>query len=1019
MDRFRKILIMAVSSSLALAFALADPAPASSAPTVNGLFYGDGDNLRYPSQPYAYSIGRSRLYVTVVNQTLYAVLVLNRYINDNVFSPNRDYTNSAGWSSPRPGNRLIDSEFAEFSLTIGTGADAQTWTWQQGYAGVASGATSNTNETWISGTTVSGGGSTPPPGLVSASSMAWNMNNYAYRVNNGIDPGWNMGPATGPNQWTSPITNPSNPASVINAAEGHPGPSGNPPIDAAPITYSPTYQWEWSMVYEWSVDLSQFEEVPLFVLTGDSHHSPIKNEVYPPDRENDPFLELNQGDPEPLFDYGDLPGPYPTWREDTGARHVIDPTGAYLGAQVDSEPDGQPHFQARGDDLGTVDDEDGVVLLTPLVAGSEAIFEITVGSPGYLSAFIDWFATGSLNDAAVTVVSPSGPAAVAPGSLLDTRFSAAGIYQVTVAVPGNAIGMMASRFRITTAAGEGGASPTGRAESGEVEDYIWLASVGDRVWSDHNRNGLQDEGEPGVSGATVRLLDAQGQPVLDGEGNPITAVTDAEGNYLFSDLIPGQYQIEFELPENFHGFTEQDADAEGIAGVRNSDADPSTDRTAPFTLWPGDTELKVDAGLLQFGPTSVRLEEFSAAGYAGAVAVEWRTGAETDNLGFLVYRSGSRGGPFQPVSEFIPTLDSNPGGARYLFIDRAVADGVTYYYRLKAVSTGGKNAFHGPVEARAGQNGQEFAYDPADYAAVVENVSPPAPAATPTPAARWTTPAQAATPPAAEAPTATPLPAPAPSPACLCPLGVITNYLDYDGDGLSDIAVFRCRCDSGLWSVRGVTRVYFGRQGDIPVPGDYDGDGIANIAVFRPGTGLWETRDGSRRYFGRKGDIPVPADYAGDGRDVPSIFRPDRGIWAILGLTRAYFGGPEDRPVPGDYDGDGRTDIAVFRPATGLWSVRAITRLYFGNPADVPVPGDYQGDGTDLAAIYRPAAGIWAVRGWSRFHFGRPGDIPVPMDPTGDAALEPAIFRPDSGLWAIKGVTRVYFGSGSEVPVTR
>lgn len=46
---------------------------------------------------------------------------------------------------------------------------------------------------------------------------------------------------------------------------------------------------------------------------------------------------------------------------------------------------------------------------------------------------------------------------------------------------------------------------------------------------------------------------------------------------------------------------------------------------------------------------------------------------------------------------------------------------------------------------------------------------------------------------------------------------------DYNGDGTSDIAVFRK--DSGLWAVRGITRAYFGGSADSPVPGDYDGDG--------------------------------------------------------------------------------------------------------------------------------------------------------------------------------------------------
>lgn len=38
-------------------------------------------------------------------------------------------------------------------------------------------------------------------------------------------------------------------------------------------------------------------------------------------------------------------------------------------------------------------------------------------------------------------------------------------------------------------------------------------------------------------------------------------------------------------------------------------------------------------------------------------------------------------------------------------------------------------------------------------------------------------------------------------------------------------------------------------------PGDFDGDGIDDIGVFRPATGLWSVRDLTRVYFGGTGDI--------------------------------------------------------------------------------------------------------------------------------------------------------------------
>ncbi len=53
------------------------------------------------------------------------------------------------------------------------------------------------------------------------------------------------------------------------------------------------------------------------------------------------------------------------------------------------------------------------------------------------------------------------------------------------------------------------------------------------------------------------------------------------------------------------------------------------------------------------------------------------------------------------------------------------------------------------------------------------------------------------------------------------------------------------------------TRLYFGAGVDAPAPGDYDGVDGDDIAIFRDRIGLWAVRGLTRFYFGRWGDLPV------------------------------------------------------------------------------------------------------------------------------------------------------------------
>jgi len=70
------------------------------------------------------------------------------------------------------------------------------------------------------------------------------------------------------------------------------------------------------------------------------------------------------------------------------------------------------------------------------------------------------------------------------------------------------------------------------------------ATISNFIWEDKNADGIQDDGEPGIEGVTVELLDSNGDSVKDADGNDIKPVTtDANGIYEFKNLVPGEYHI--------------------------------------------------------------------------------------------------------------------------------------------------------------------------------------------------------------------------------------------------------------------------------------------------------------------------------------------------------------------------------------------------------------------------------------------------------------------------------------------
>jgi 5-hydroxyisourate hydrolase-like protein (transthyretin family) len=111
------------------------------------------------------------------------------------------------------------------------------------------------------------------------------------------------------------------------------------------------------------------------------------------------------------------------------------------------------------------------------------------------------------------------------------------------------------------------------------------ASVGNYVWNDLNVNGIQDDGEDGMEGITVKLYDCSSNELVE------TTTTNSNGHYEFTDLDAGSYYIVFESTSGYvftidgQGSEDEDSDAEAGGA------------TSCFTLNAGDYYDTVDAGL--------------------------------------------------------------------------------------------------------------------------------------------------------------------------------------------------------------------------------------------------------------------------------------------------------------------------------------------------------------------------------------------------------------------------------------
>ncbi|PLP59418.1 hypothetical protein CYK37_08820 [Mesorhizobium loti] len=247
-----------------------------------------------------------------------------------------------------------------------------------------------------------------------------------------------------------------------------------------------------------------------------------------------------------------------------------------------------------------------------ITGANDQIFKITFTNGGrtvstastfgaQITATNDWgdFAIDSANNALLSI---SGTT-VTRYSLVDG--TSPGSYTISVTgaqgggdLNGNTylVGNVIQRINPLTGATVGSAVTVttngSTALTGASDATTWTpatGSIGDKIFDDNNSNGTFDAGDVGLGNVTVQLIDdIDGDGVVDaGERVLATDTTDANGNYLFTNVLPGQYIVRV-------------TDANGVVNSAPSTTGGLT-RTASLALI-GASSLAADFGFAVAAP---------------------------------------------------------------------------------------------------------------------------------------------------------------------------------------------------------------------------------------------------------------------------------------------------------------------------------------------------------------------------------------------------------------------------------
>lgn len=490
------------------------------------------------------------------------------------------------------------------------------------------------------------------------------------------------------------------------------------------------------------------------------------------------------------------------------------------------------------------------------------------------------------------------------------------------------------------------------------------------------RDGQFTADDMPLEGVMLTLADANGIPILDGDGNPIVTFTDANGYYEFTNLRFGVYTVLETQPDYYTdsidtaGSTGGVADAVGGDAIRQINLAPGESSvmnnfseilvlwTPPEIIPPPETPPELPPHPPEVFPPPPRAIPFdqpilAASFYPALVPMApielLMGGGATPPRGITWHLSVINGGQPRRTSDSTLLADSEASiYSNVAWKQGKLREGQWTFYDakgnvLKRVAFGARHA----TPITGDWNGDGIT----DVGMFVDG--------------QW--------------------------------------FLDLNGNGAWD--------ESDLWA-------QMGNQDDLPVTGDWDGDGKTDIGIFGP---QWS---GDDRALVHEPGEPDPQNFATNLR--PARFknmppRPDEATngWrtmkqSLQGKSRAdlidhvfRYGGSQDKPVAGDWNGDGISTIGVFRNGTWYLDVNGDGQFgpgdvssQFGQPGDVPMVGDWNGDGTDKIGVFRDGTFYLDINGNGALdatdkvlQAGVAGDKPVVGDWNGDGIDDVGVYH--------------------------